>query len=260
MGRLEDKICLITGVASGMGKIACDIFSQEGARIIGLDVSDDEGKKTAKEINKRKNSMIYMHCDVANAKEVKRAVDQGVKHFGKLDVIYNNAGVFLKDDTSVLETTPETWDRVQAINVKGTYLVSKYGIPHLLKNARNGGGGSIVNVSSIVALVGCTVPQDSYTASKGAIIALTKSLAIQYGKKNIRCNAVAPGPIETPLLKRWLFANPKERDKRLVRQPMGRFGKPEEIVYGALYLSSDESSWTNGTILVIDGGLSSFYF
>lgn len=258
--RLKNKVCLITGVASGMGKVACDIFSKEGARIIGFDVNDEEGQRVTREISKQKGSMLYLHCDVANPHEVKRAVDQGVKHFGKLDVIYNNAGIFLREDTSLVATEPDIWDKVQAVNLKGTYLVSKFSIPHLLKNAKNGSSGSIVNVASTVALLGCTVPQDSYTASKGAVIALTKSLAIQYGRWNIRCNAIAPGPIETPLLKRWLFANPKERDKRLVRQPMGRFGRPEDIVYGALYLASDESSWTNGAVLVIDGGLSSFYF
>lgn len=258
--RLKGKVCLITGVASGMGTVACDIFSKEGAKIIGFDINEKEGQKVTKAVNRAGGNMFFVRCDVADAQSVERAVREGVKHFGKLDIIYNNAGIFLQEDHSVLDTPPEIWDKVQSVNLKGMYLVCKYGIPHLLQNAKKGKGCSIVNISSSVALLGCTVPQDSYTASKGAVIALTKSLAIQYGKQNVRCNCICPGPIETALLKRWLFANPKERDKRLVRQPMGRFGHPEDIVYGALYLASDESAWTNGTALVIDGGLSSFYF
>ncbi|MEK7288235.1 MAG: SDR family oxidoreductase [Elusimicrobiota bacterium] len=258
--RLKNKVCLITGAASGMGRIACDIFAKEGAKIIALDVNAKDGESLTKEALDKGYLLKFMRCDVSRPAQVKKAIDLGVKRFGKLDVIYNNAGVFLKDDASVLETTPEVWDKTLDINLKGMYLVCKYGIPYLLNNAKNGGSGSVINISSIVALVGCTVAQDAYTVSKGGVLALTKSLAIQYGRQNVRANAICPGPIETPLLTRWLFANPKEKEKRIVRQPMGRFGKPEEIVYGALYLASDESSWTNGAALVIDGGLTSNYF
>ncbi len=258
--RLKNKVCLITGIASGMGAIACEIFSREGAKIIGCDVNETEGQKVAKAINKKGGKLFFARCDVSNPQEVKNAVDSGVHHFGKLDVIYNNAGVFLQNDTSVVDTPPDVWDKVQSVNLKGIYLVCKYGIPHLLENAKKGNLCSIVNISSSVALLGCTVPQDSYTASKGGVISLSKSIAIQYGKQGIRCNAICPGPIATPLLTRWLFANPKEKEKRLVRQPMGRFGNPEDIVYGALYLASDESAWTNAATISIDGGLSSIYF
>lgn len=258
--RLKNKVCVITGAASGMGRVACDLFAKEGAKIVALDVNAKDGETLTREAYDKGYLLQFQRCDVSQPAQVKKAIEAGVKRFGKLDVLYNNAGVFLKDDTSVVDTEPEVWDKTMDINLKGMYLVAKYGIPHLMANTKKGGSGSIINVASFVALLGCTVPQDAYTASKGGAIALTKSLAIQYGRNNIRANAICPGPIETPLLTKWLLANPKERDKRLVRQPMGRFGRPEDIVYGALYLASDESSWTNGIALVIDGGVTSNYF
>lgn len=184
------------------------------------------------------------------------AINQGVAHFKGLDVLYNNAGIFLEADRSVLDTDPDVWDKTQNVNIKGIYLVCKYGIPHLLQR----GQGSIINIASFVALVGCSVPQDSYTASKGAVLALTKSLAVQFGPKGIRSNAICPGPIETPLLTQWLLKEPAEKAKRLNRIPLGRFGQPQDIVSAALYLASNESSWTNGAIIPIDGGITSNYF
>ena len=176
--------------------------------------------------------------------------------FGRLDVLYNNAGIFPAEDGAVTDIDEAVWDRVMNVNLKGIYLVCKHGIPALLR----AGGGSIVNVASFVALVGCTVPQDAYTASKGGVIALTKSLAVQFGPKGIRTNAICPGPIETPLLTSWLLANPEAKQIRLNRIPMGRFGQAEDIVYLAMYLASDESSWTNGAVMVVDGGITSNYF
>jgi NAD(P)-dependent dehydrogenase (short-subunit alcohol dehydrogenase family) len=179
-----------------------------------------------------------------------------VERFGRLDVLYNNAGIFPERDGSVVDLEETVWDQVMAVNLKGIYLCCKHAIPALLRS----GGGSVINVASFVALVGCSVPQDAYTASKGGVIALTKSLAVQFGPRGIRANAIAPGPIETPLLTSWLLTNPEAKQRRLSRIPMGRFGRPDDIVQMALYLASDESTWVNGSVLVVDGGVTSNYF
>ncbi len=199
---------------------------------------------------------VAVRADVSKESEVREAVRAAVKAYGKIDVLYNNAGIFPAADHSVVDTDEAVWDKVLAVNVKGVYLVCKHGIPELLA----AGGGSVINVASFVALVGCSVPQDAYTASKGAVLALTKSLAVQFGPKGVRANAICPGPIETPLLSAWLFKEPAEKAKRLNRIPMGRFGKSDDVVCAALYLASDESSWTNGAALVVDGGITSNYF
>ncbi len=171
-------------------------------------------------------------------------------------MLYNNAGIMPEADHSVLDTSVEVWDRVMAVNVRGIFLCCKYAIPEMLRR----GSGSIINIASFVALVGCSVPQDAYTASKGALISLTKSLAVQFRPQGIRTNAICPGPIETPLMTEWLLKDEAAKQLRLNRQPSGRFGKPEEIVNCALYLASDESDWTNGAVMVVDGGITSNYF
>jgi NAD(P)-dependent dehydrogenase (short-subunit alcohol dehydrogenase family) len=171
-------------------------------------------------------------------------------------VLYNNAGIMPEADHSVIDTSVEVWDRVMAVNVRGIFLCCKYAIPEMLAR----GGGSIINIASFVALVGCSVPQDAYTASKGALISMTKSLAVQFRPRGIRTNAICPGPIETPLMTEWLLKDEAAKQLRLNRQPSGRFGKPEEIVNCALYLASDESDWTNGAVMVVDGGITSNYF
>ncbi|MBI3551155.1 MAG: SDR family oxidoreductase [Elusimicrobia bacterium] len=245
-GRLAGKACLITGAGSGMGLAAVRRFLAEGAKVAALDLKFKETVKDA----------LTIETDVTKEGQVKAAVARVVKEFGALHVLYNNAGVFPSDDHSVVDTEEKVWDFVYAVNVKGVAWVCKYGIPELLK----AGGGSVVNIASFVALVGCSVPQDAYTASKGAVIALTKSLAVQFGPQGVRANAICPGPIETPLLTEWLLKEPKEKAKRLNRIPMGRFGKTEDIVNLALYLASDESSWTNGAALVADGGITANYF
>ncbi|OGR96869.1 MAG: short-chain dehydrogenase [Elusimicrobia bacterium RBG_16_66_12] len=255
-GRLDGKVCLVTGAGSGMGRAAVVRFAREGAKVVAADVDLAAVKESVALAETAGGQALAARMDVSKEDEVRAAVQAGVKAYGKIDVLYNNAGIFPAADHSVTDTDEAVWDKVFAVNVKGIYLVCKHGIPELLA----AGGGSVINVASFVALVGCSVPQDAYTASKGAVLALTKSLAVQFGPKGIRSNAICPGPIETPLLTAWLFKEPAEKAKRLNRIPMGRFGKSEDIVNMALFLASDESSWTNGAALVVDGGITSNYF
>jgi NAD(P)-dependent dehydrogenase (short-subunit alcohol dehydrogenase family) len=183
-------------------------------------------------------------------------VSETVERFGKIDVLYNNAGIMPAEDHSVIDTSVDVWDQVMAVNVRGIFLTCKYTIPEMMKQGR----GSIINIASFVAFMGCSVPQDAYTASKGAVVSLTRSLAIQFRPKGIRANAICPGPIETPLLTEWLVKDEEAKRIRLNRQPSGRFGRPEDIVHCAIYLASDESDWTNGAILQVDGGITCNYF
>jgi NAD(P)-dependent dehydrogenase (short-subunit alcohol dehydrogenase family) len=244
--RLKDKVCIITGASSGMGLEAAKVFAREGAKVVRTDIK--EGPDVP--------GTTFVKADVSREADCKALVEAAVRQYGGLDVLYNNAGIFPNDDHSVIDTEEKVWDRVFAVNVKGTAFPCKYGIPELLKR----GGGSVINIASFVAMLGCSVPQDAYTASKGAIIALTKSLAVQFGPKGVRANAICPGPIETPLLTEWLLKEPAEKAKRINRIPMGRFGRTSDIVNMALYLASDESTWTNGAALVVDGGITSNYF
>ncbi len=255
-GRLDGKACLITGAGSGMGRAAAVRFAREGARVVACDLDLEAARESVTMAEAAGGRALAVRADVSKEAEVREAVKAGVKAYGRLDVLYNNAGIFPSADHSVVDTDETVWDKVLAVNVKGVYLVCKHGIPELLA----AGGGSVINVASFVALVGCSVPQDAYTASKGAVIALTKSLAVQFGPKGIRANAICPGPIETPLLSAWLLKEPAEKRKRLDRIPMGRFGKSEDIVNLALYLASDEASWVNGAAMVADGGITSNYF
>ncbi len=252
--RLADKTVLITGAGGGMGRLAAQLFAREGASIVALDLVEPGLRETASSVESEGGKIVAVPGDVSVAADVERAVAEGVQAFGKLHVLYNNAGIFPDEDGSIVEMDEGVYQRVLDVNLKGVSLCCKYGIPRLIE----AGGGSVINVASFVALMGCTVPQDAYTASKGAVLALTRSLAVQYGRQGVRVNAICPGPIETPLLAE-LLSEPAERDKRLNRIPMGRFGRPEDVVYAALYLASDESSWTTGTTFVVDGGISVNY-
>jgi NAD(P)-dependent dehydrogenase (short-subunit alcohol dehydrogenase family) len=253
--RLENKVAIITGSASGMGQVAAETFAREGASVVITDIAGDAGEATAQRIRERGNQALFVRANVARENEVKQVVDEAIARFGHIDILYNNAGIMPDDDGSVVELSEPTWDHIMDVNLKSTFLCSKYAIPHMVRQGR----GSIINIASFVAFMGCTVPQDAYTASKGGLLALTKSFAVQYGRQGIRCNAICPGPIETPLL-RTLWVSEEARDLRLKRIPLGRFGAAEDIVYLALYLASDESAWTTGAWLIVDGGISSNYF
>ena len=191
-----------------------------------------------------------------NRMDAKAMVDHAIATYGRLDTLYNNAGVMPEEDHSVIDTPVDAWDRVMAVNVRGVYLGCKHAIPRMLEQ----GSGSIINVASFVAILGCSVPQDAYTSSKGAVLALTRSLAVQFAGRGVRSNSISPGPVETPLLMEWLLKDEAAKQLRLARNPTGRFGKPEEVVSAAIYLASDESRWTNGANFVIDGGISVNYF
>lgn len=254
--RLAGKVALITGAGSGMGRTAALMFAREGARVVAADVDNEAGRETEALARDAGHEVRFVRADVAREADCRAMVELAESQFGALHVLYNNAGIFPEHDHSVIDTDEAIWDRVLAVNVKGVYLGCKYGIPAMLR----AGGGSIVNVASFVALVGCSVPQDAYTASKGAVIALTRSLAVQFAPRGIRTNAICPGPIETPLLTSWLLTDPEAKALRLARNPTGRFGQPEDIVNCALYLASDEATWTNGAIISVDGGITANYF
>jgi len=253
--RLQDKVALITGSAGGMGQAAAELLAREGASIIVTDIAADAGEQTARNIREAGGKAIFVQANVANEDDVQHLVRESIDAFGRIDVLYNNAGIMPADDSGVTDLTEATWDHILDVNLKSAFLCTKYAVPHMIRQ----GKGSIINIASFVALMGCSVPQDAYTASKGGMLSLTKSFAVQYGRHGIRCNAICPGPIETPLL-RGLWTSEEARNLRLNRIPLGRFGQIDDVIYMALYLASDESSWTTGAWLVIDGGISSHYF
>jgi NAD(P)-dependent dehydrogenase (short-subunit alcohol dehydrogenase family) len=266
--RLQDKVCIITGSGGGMGRVAAQMFAAEGARVVVAEYGEEAGEETARLVNEAAESISgragdvrapaasFVQVDVSKEADCRRMVEHAVDTYGRLDVLYNNAGIMPEADHSVTDTDVEVWDQVMAVNLRGVFLGCKYAIPRMVEQ----GSGSIINISSFVALLGCSVPQDAYTASKGAVLSLTRSLAVQFGPKGIRSNAICPGPIETPLLMDWLVKDEEAKRIRLARNPTGRFGKPEEIVHMAIYLASDESRWTNGASLVVDGGITVNYF
>jgi NAD(P)-dependent dehydrogenase (short-subunit alcohol dehydrogenase family) len=254
--RLADKVTIITGGGGGMGRVAAQVFAREGARVVVAEYGEVAGQETVELVRAAGGDASFVKADVSSEADAKAMVDHALATYGRLDCLYNNAGIMPEADHSVTDTSVDVWDQVMAVNVRGVFLGCKYAIPAM----EAGGGGSIINIASFVALVGCSVPQDAYTASKGALLSLTRSLAVQFGPKGIRTNAICPGPVETPLLMDWLVKDEEAKRIRLARNPTGRFGKPEEIVNMAVYLASDESRWTNGASLVVDGGISVNYF
>jgi NAD(P)-dependent dehydrogenase (short-subunit alcohol dehydrogenase family) len=248
-GRLVGKVAFITGAGMGMGREASVLFAEQGAQVIVADIDGAAAAGTVALVEKAGGSALAVTGDVAIEADVKRMIEEGVRRFGALHILYNNAGVLWKDrDRSVLETDEKWWDRVMAINLKSVFWVTKYGIPRL----QAAGGGSIIMMGSVSALAGFTRAQDAYTAAKGALISLTKSLAIQFAKDQIRCNVIHPGIVDTPLQAPYLTdAIRKEFETGI---PLGRIAHPREIANVALFLASDESSFMTGAELVVDGG------
>jgi NAD(P)-dependent dehydrogenase (short-subunit alcohol dehydrogenase family) len=254
MGRLDGKVALITGGGSGMGMVASKLFATDGARVVLADVADDAGETVAKQIESAGGEATYVHADVSKEADARSMVEAAVERFGGLHVLYNNAGVMLPDDGSVDATDEPVWDRTLAINVKGVAFGCKFGIPAMIGS----GGGSIINVASFVAWLGAATSQTAYTASKGAVLAMTREIAVEYARRGIRCNALCPGPIETPLLMQ-LLSDEEKRQRRFVHIPMGRLGQAEEIARAALFLASDDSSFMTGASLIVDGGITAAY-
>jgi NAD(P)-dependent dehydrogenase (short-subunit alcohol dehydrogenase family) len=244
MNRLDGKVCVITGAASGIGAETAALFRTEGAKVVGVDLRDDSPGVD-----------LALACDVADEDAVRDMYARAREAFGKLDVLFNNAGISPNDDNSVLDTSLEAWQRVQDVNLKSVYLCCKYGIPHLLDN----GGGSVINTASFVAVMGAATSQISYTASKGAVLAMSRELGVEFGRKSVRVNALCPGPVNTPLLQELFAKDPAKAARRLVHLPMGRFAEAREIANAALFLASDESSYITASTFLVDGGLSGAY-
>jgi NAD(P)-dependent dehydrogenase (short-subunit alcohol dehydrogenase family) len=253
MGRLEGKVAVITGAGGGMGRDAAVLFAQEGAKVCAADVQLAAAEETAGLCDE--GSAFAFEVDVADEAQVAAMMRATAERFGGIDVLYNNAGISPDDDASVLDTSVEAWDRVQAVNAKGVFLCCKHGIPYL----RERGGGSVINVASFVAILGAATSQISYTASKGAVLSMSRELAVQFARENIRVNALCPGPVETPLLLNIYGSDPAALERRRVHWPTGRLAKPREVVNGALFLASDESSYVSGATFLVDGGLTASY-
>ena len=242
--RLEGKVCVITGTASGIGAETARLFREEGATVVGVDLNESPGVDLA------------LQVDVTDEDAVGGMYERAVSEFGHVDVLFNNAGISPNDDASVLDTTFEAWQRVQDVNLKSVFLCCKHGIPHLLRNEN---GGSVINTASFVAVLGAATSQISYTASKGGVLALSRELGVQFARKGVRVNALCPGPIDTPLLRELYASDQEAAQRRLVHIPMGRFGQAREIANGVLFLASDESSFVTASTFLVDGGISGAY-
>jgi NAD(P)-dependent dehydrogenase (short-subunit alcohol dehydrogenase family) len=243
VSRLEGKVCVITGAAGGLGSATAEVFEREGARVVGVDLLEHSVGELA------------LVADVTYEDQVAGMYARVSEELGQIDVLFNNAGIAPPEDRSVIETSLEAWERVQSINLRAVFLCCKHGIPRLI----DGGGGSVINTASFVAVMGSATSQISYTASKGGVLALSRELGVEFAKRGVRVNALCPGPIDTPLLRNLFAANPVQAQRRMVHVPMGRFGRPDEIAHAALFLASDESSYVNATAFVVDGGISAAY-
>ena len=252
--RLKDKVALITGAGSGIGYQTALLFAKEGASVVAVDINDTGGENTVREIQDQGGTARFVHADVANADDCQRMIRTAEDSFGALHILFNNAGISHADDDDAIHTSEAVWDLTMQVNVKGVFLGCKFGIPAL----RRAGGGSVINTASFVASLGAATPQLAYTASKGAVLAMTRELAMIHAREGIRVNALCPGPLRTELLMKYLDTEEK-RQRRLVHIPMGRFGEAEEIAYAALYLASDESSFVTGTNFLVDGGITAAY-
>ena len=252
--RLANKVALITGGGSGIGKATCILFAHEGAKVVVVDLKKETAEATVKEIREAGGDARAFAADVSKAKDAEAMVRFAEESYGKLNVVFNNAGIFHNDDNSVTNTAEDIWNLVIDINLKGVFLGCQYAIPAL----QRAGGGSIINTASFVAIVGAAVPQIAYTASKGGVLAMTREIAVEFARQNIRANSLCPGPVETPLLAE-LLADPARRQRRLVHIPMGRFARAEEMANAALFLASDESSYVNGATFLVDGGITAAY-
>ncbi len=252
--RLQGKVALITGAGSGIGRESAVLFAREGARVVVVDVNEAGGEETVRTVRSAGGEAVFVHADVSKASDAQRMIQVAEETFGQLNVLFNNAGVFHADDRSVLDTSEAIWDFVISVNLKGVFLGCKYGVPALLR----AGGGSIINTASFVALIGAAVPQIAYTASKGGVLSMTREIAVEFARQNVRANALCPGPVDTPLLAP-LLADPAARQRRLVHIPPGRLAQASEIARAALFLASDESSYINGATFVVDGGITAAY-
>lgn len=252
--RLKDKVALITGAASGIGRESALLFTQEGAKVVAVDLNDEAGEATVAEIRSAGQAAIYVHADVSKATDCEAMVAAAEREYGQLNVLFNNAGIMHGSDDNAMVTDEDTWDLTMAINLKGVFLGCKYGIPAL----QRAGGGSVINTASFVALLGAATPQIAYTASKGGVLAMSRELAVIHARENIRVNALCPGPLRTELLMKFLDTEAKKQ-RRLVHVPMGRFGEAAEMAKAALFLASDESSYMTGTEFAVDGGITAAY-
>ena len=252
--RLQDKVALITGAGSGIGREAALLWAGEGAAIMVADVNDAAGQAVVEEITGAGGRAAYVRADVSKAADAEGMVRAAEEQFGKLNVLFNNAGIMHSDDDNAITTEESVWDLTMNINLKGVFLGCKYGIPAL----RRAGGGSIINVAAFVALLGAATPQIAYTASKGGVLAMTRELAVIHARENIRVNALCPGPLRTELLMKFLNTEEKKQ-RRLVHIPIGRFGEAREIASAALFLASDESSYVTGATFTVDGGITAAY-
>jgi NAD(P)-dependent dehydrogenase (short-subunit alcohol dehydrogenase family) len=241
--RLEGKVCVITGAAGGIGAVTGELFMEEGATVVGVDALAGA------------TGQLSLEVDVTDEERVRRLYENVAERYGRIDVLFNNAGISPPDDASILDTELDVWQRVQDVNLKSVFLCCKYGLPHLIA----AGGGSVINTASFVAVMGAATSQISYTASKGGVLALSRELGVEFARQGVRVNALCPGPVNTPLLRELFASDPEKAARRLVHVPTGRFAEAREIAYAALFLASDESTYVNATTFLVDGGLSSAY-